>query len=337
VQSPQQPNPERLISLNAVGKSYSGAWVLKDATFSVSRGEIVALVGENGAGKSTLKNILCGLVAPDTGTLVVDGKDYARLTPHDARSIGIAAIHQELSLFPNLSIAENVHMGVGGLPLSFGLINRAAMAKETSDLLREFFESPLDPNLPVERLSLGERQLVEVAKALRGASTMVILDEPTTSLSLPERRRLFDVARRLRAKGYALIYITHFMEEIYELADRIVVLRDGRVVGMGTPKEIDQAQLTTLMVGRELAELDANLASERDAAASNAKSAPVTLRVHELKDSRLLNGVSFELHAGEIVGLGGLMGAGRSQVAEAIFGLYPAIRASRLSPMEAMR
>ena len=219
-----QPTGQPLISLNAVGKSYSGAWVVKDATFSVCRGEIVALVGENGAGKSTLKNILCGLVSPDTGTLVIDGVEYARLTPQDARSIGIAAIHQELSLFPNLSVAENVHMGVGGLRLRFGLIDRAAMARETLSLLREFFETPLDPDLPVERLSLGERQLVEVAKALRGASTMVILDEPTTSLSLPERRRLFDAARRLRERGYALIYITHFMEEVYELADRIVVL-----------------------------------------------------------------------------------------------------------------
>jgi ABC-type sugar transport system ATPase subunit len=320
----EQSEHQPLISLNAVGKSYSGAWVLKDATFSVSRGEIVALVGENGAGKSTLKNILCGLVSPDTGTLVVDSKDYARLTTQDAHSIGIAAIHQELSLFPNLSIAENVHMGVGGLPRRFGLVDRNAMAEETIRLLSDFFETPLDPNLPVERLSLGERQLIEVAKALRGASSMVILDEPTTSLSLPERRRLFDVALRLRERGYALIYITHFMEEIYELADRIVVLRDGRVVGTGTPKQIDQAQLTALMVGRELAEIDADLASERDTAASNAKSAPVTMRVQELSDSKLLNGVTFELHAGEILGLGGLMGAGRSQVAEAIFGLYPA-------------
>lgn len=215
-------------------------------------------------------------------------------------------------------------MGVGGLPRRFGLVDRKAMAANASELLRDFFETPLDPELPVERLSLGERQLVEVAKALRGASTMVILDEPTTSLSLPERRRLFDVARRLRKKGYALIYITHFMEEIYELADRIVVLRDGRVVGSGTPAAIDEAQLTTLMVGRELAELDADLASERDAAAARAKTGPVTLRVRGLSDASLLDDVSFELRAGEIVGLGGLMGAGRSQVAEAIFGLHQA-------------
>ena len=319
----EQPKNASLIRLKAVGKSYSGVWVLKDASFSVSRGEIVALVGENGAGKSTLKNILCGLVAPDAGSLIVQGKDYPRITTQDARSMGIAAIHQELSLFPNLSIAENVHMGVGGLPTRLGLVDRAAMAQETVRLLSDFFDTPVDPNLPVERLSLGERQLVEVAKALRGASTMLILDEPTTSLSLPERRRLFDVAQRLRQQGYALIYITHFMEEVYELADRIVVLRDGRVVGTGTPQQIDRTQLTNLMVGRELAEIDADLASGERAAAASAAAA-VTMRVRDLSDTRLLHGVTFELHAGEILGLGGLMGAGRSEVAEAIFGIHPA-------------
>jgi inositol transport system ATP-binding protein len=324
VQDNEPPNNPSLISLKGVGKSYSGVWVLKDASFSVLRGEIVALVGENGAGKSTLKNILCGLVAPDVGSLAVAGKDYPRLTTQDASLIGIAAIHQELSLFPNLSIAENVHMGVGRLPSRFGLVDRAAMADETLRLLSDFFETPLDPNLPVERLSLGERQMVEVAKALHRASTMLILDEPTTSLSLPERRRLFDVARRLRQRGYALIYITHFMEEIYELADRIVVLRDGRVVGTGTPRQISQTQLTSLMAGRELAEIDADLASEQRAAASRAAAAAVRMRVRDLSDSGLLRGVTFELHAGEILGLGGLMGAGRSEVAEAIFGIHPA-------------
>jgi ABC-type sugar transport system ATPase subunit len=313
-----------MITLDGVGKNYSGAWVLRDASFSISRGEIVALVGENGAGKSTLKNILCGLVAPDVGSIVVEGKRHVRLSPQDARSIGIAAIHQELSLFPNLSIAENVHMGSGVLPKRLGLIDRKAMVEDTLGLLSDFFETPVDPNQLVETLSLGERQLVEVAKALRGASTMVILDEPTTSLSLPERRRLFDVARRLRQRGYALIYITHFMEEIYELSDRIVVLRDGRVVGAGTPEQIPQRRLTDLMVGRELAAIDADLASERHEAAFKAAAAPVMMTVRDLSDSRLLNGVTFELRASEILGLGGLMGSGRSQVAEAIFGLHPA-------------
>lgn len=314
-------NGEPLIRLEGVGKSYAGVWVLKDATFSVSRGELVALVGENGAGKSTLKNILCGLVAPDVGSLTVAGKSYSKFTPHDSRSLGIAAIHQELSLFPNLSIAENVHMGVGGLPRRLGLLDKEKMAKATLARLEELFETPVDPNQPVDRLSLGERQLVEVAKALHGSSAMLILDEPTTSLSLPERRRLFDVTRRLRERGYALIYITHFMEEIYELSDRIVVLRDGRIVGEGTPKSIDERQLTNMMVGRELAETNAEL--EAKVARPAPQGAPV-LRVTDLADGGALRGVSFELHRGEILGLGGLMGAGRSEVAESLFGIREA-------------
>ena len=165
------------------------------------------------------------------------------------------------------------------------------MTLETSRLLSEFFQSPVDPRTLVERLSLGERQLVEIAKALRRASTMLILDEPTTSLSLPERRRLFDVARGLRQRGYALIYITHFMEEVYELADRIIVLRDGRVVGAGAPREIDRHRLTNLMVGRELARIDADLASDQNAAPSG-ECPPPTLSLRDVSDSRLLRGVT---------------------------------------------
>ena len=275
------------------------------------------------AGKSTFKNIICGLVAPDVGSIEIQGKSYSHLTPQDARSLGIGAIHQELSLFPNLSIAENVHMGIGTLPTRAGLVDRAAMAQETSRLLGEFFRSPVDPRTLVERLSVGERQLIEIAKALRRASTMLILDEPTASLSLPERRRLFDVARGLRERGYALIYITHFMEEVYELADRIVVLRDGRVVGAGARREIDRRRLTSLMVGRELAKIDADLASAQTAASSG-NSAAVTLSLRDVSDSQLLRGVTFDLHVGEVLGLAGLMGAGRSEVAEAIFGIHPA-------------
>ena len=312
-----------LISLDGVGKSYSGVWVLRDASFSVSRGEVVALMGENGAGKSTLKNILCGLVAPDAGSIVFQGKTYPRLTTQDVRAMGIAAIHQELSLFPNLSVAENVHMGVGALPTRLGLVDGTAMGQETVRLLSDFFETAVNPHQPVERLSLGERQLVEVAKALHRASSMLIFDEPTTSLSLPERRRLFDVVRSLRARGYALIYITHFMEEVYELADRIVVLRDGRMVGSGTPQTLGRKQLTGLMVGRELAEIDTTLASAQQAAAQRA-TPEVILRVRDIADGGLLRGVTFDLHAGEILGLGGLMGAGRSEVAEAIFGINQA-------------
>lgn len=314
---------EPLIALEGVGKSFAGQWVLRGASFSIRRGELVALVGENGAGKSTLKNILCGLLAPDEGSITLNGKSHVRITTDDARAVGIAAIHQELSLFPNLSIAENIHMGVGSFPTGLGLLDRRSMRATTRDLLGEFFDREIDPNQPVERLSLGERQLVEVGKALHRASAMLILDEPTTSLSLPERQRLFEVTRRLRSRGYALIYITHFMEEVYELADRIVVLRDGRMVGSGTTAEIDENQLTKLMVGRELAEADTELAASYHRARKAGKHEPV-LSVRNLSDSRLLNGVSLELAPGEILGLAGLMGSGRSEVAEAIFGISDA-------------
>ena len=314
---------EPLLRLDGIGKSYSGVWVLRDVGFTVARGEVVALMGENGAGKSTLKNILCGLVAPDAGSITFAGRQHARLTTRETAALGIAAIHQELSLFPNLSVAENVHMGLGALPVRRGLVDEAAMQREAVRLLSDFFEGGLDPAQPVERLSLAERQLVEVAKALHRASSMLIFDEPTTSLSLPERQRLFGVVRSLRARGYALIYITHFMEEVYELADRIVVLRDGRMVGTGTPADTDEQRLSSLMVGRELSRIDADLASSHQGAHSGGGAGPI-LAVRGLADGRALHGVSFDLRPGEILGLGGLMGAGRSEVAEAIFGIRPA-------------
>ncbi|MBX3566468.1 MAG: sugar ABC transporter ATP-binding protein [Rhizobiaceae bacterium] len=321
VRAPTSPEP--LITLDGVGKSFAGVRVLRNVSFSLRRGELVALVGENGAGKSTLKNILCGLLAPDEGTITVNGKAQSRITPDDARELGIAAIHQELSLFPNLSIAENIHMGVGSFPTGLGLLDRRSMKTKTRDLLGGFFEREIDPDEPVERLSLGERQLVEVGKALHRASAMLILDEPTTSLSLPERQRLFEVTRQLRTRGYALIYITHFMEEVYELADRIVVLRDGQMVGSGTPSEIDEKSLTKLMVGRELAEVDTELADSYLRASRAGPREPV-LKVRDLSDDKLLNGVDLDLAPGEILGLAGLMGSGRSEVAQAIFGISEA-------------
>ncbi len=311
-----------LIRLDGVGKSYGSVQVLADASFSVSRGEVVALMGENGAGKSTLKNILCGLVAPSSGSIFVDGRRYARLTTDLARSIGIGAIHQELSLFPNLSVAENVHIGVGTLPMRGVVIDKVKMRAQALKVLETVFEDTVDPDQLAEQLSLGERQLVEVAKAMHRASTMLIFDEPTTSLSLPERQRLFRVVRSLRDRGYALVYVTHFMEEVYELANKIVVLRDGRIVGQSKPADITPAQLATLMVGRELAAADTNLAAHREQAEKSI-SAPVVLRTRNLSDGKLLRDVTFDLHAGEVLGIGGLLGAGRTEIAQAIFGLNP--------------
>jgi len=311
---------EPLLRVENVVKSYFGNVVLSDASFTVSRGEVVALMGENGAGKSTLKNMLCGLIAPDSGQLVVDGKTYSRLTPQDVSALGIAAIHQELSLFPNLTVAENIHIGLGSMPTRLGLIKRSEMLQRARHFLKDVLGNEMDPSQRLEALSLGERQLVEVAKAMHRASAMLIFDEPTTSLSVQERQQLFGVVRRLRDTGYALIYITHFIEEVYELADQIVVLRDGRIVGKGSPRDINPEQLTKMMVGRELAQIDTDIA-RTDNRDEGAPAAPVIVRARNLSDSRLLHNVSFDLHAGEVLGLAGLMGAGRTEVAQAIFGI----------------
>jgi ABC-type sugar transport system ATPase subunit len=278
-----------LVALRGIAKSFAGVAVLKGVGFIVRPGEVVMLVGENGAGKSTLKNILCGVIAPDVGVIGFLGRSYTALSTALADRLGIGTIHQELSLFGNLSVAENIHLP--HLPYRAGLVDREAMRAAVATLLRDLLGSAIDPAADVDALSLGERQLVEIAKSIHRSSSLLILDEPTTCLSLPERQRLFDVVRRLRTRGFGIIYITHFMEEVYELADRIVVLRDGVVVGDGTPVEIPLARLARLMVG------------------------------HDLGEGNLVQDVSFTLRAGEILGLAGLVGAGRSETAELLLGL----------------
>jgi ABC-type sugar transport system ATPase subunit len=301
-----------LVALRGIEKSFAGVAVLKRVGLVVRRGEVVMLVGENGAGKSTLKNILCGVVAPDAGTIEFSGRTYAALSTALADRLGIGTIHQELSLFGNLSVAENIHLP--HLPYRAGLIDRKAMCATATALLRDLLGSAIDPTAEIDALSLGERQLVEVAKSIHRSSSLLVLDEPTTCLSLPERQRLFDVVRRLKDRSFGILYITHFMEEVYELADRIVVLRDGAVVGDGTPAEIPLASLARLMVGHELDEPLTGLpARPRDAA--------VVLEARGLADASLVREVSFTLRAGEILGLAGLVGAGRSEIAELLLGL----------------
>jgi len=301
-----------LLRIVAVSKYFAGIAVLEDVSFSVRRGEILMLVGENGAGKSTLKNILSGLIAPDGGEVHFDGTTLAALSTEDADRFGIGTIHQELSLFENLSVAENIHLP--HLPQRFGRVDKRRMAAQARAVLHDRLGTSIDPAAEVEELSLGERQMVEIAKAIHRSSSLLILDEPTTCLSLPERERLFAAVTRLREQGYAIIYITHFMEEVYELGDRIVVLRDGRVVGTGTRADIPQERLTRLMVGRDAAAT----AGARKALPADAK---VVLDVAHLSDGAAVHDIGFHLREGEILGLAGLMGAGRSEIAESLLGL----------------
>src|SRR3954468_6235207 len=311
---PDQPTlgSEALLEVRNIAKGFAGVTVLRDISFAVRAGEVMMLVGENGAGKSTLKNILSGLIEPDAGEILFRGQHYRSLTTGEADRLGIGTIHQELSLFDNLSVAENIHLP--HLPQRGGFLQQGAMREQTRTLLRDVIGVAIDPNAEVESLSLGERQLVELAKSVHHASSILILDEPTTCLSLPERRRLFKVVRRLKRQGYGILYITHFMEEVYELGDRIVVLRDGAVVADGTPGEIPLPRLARLMVGRELDELSL-------APPPLPPDAPVVLSARGLADGELVHGVGFELRAGEILGLAGLVGAGRSEVAELLVGL----------------
>jgi ABC-type sugar transport system ATPase subunit len=312
-EAPRVGSPEpSLLEVRGLTKGFSGVTVLEGIDLSLGAGEVLMLVGENGAGKSTLKNILSGLIAPDAGEIVFKGRSYRAFSTADVDHLGIGTIHQELSLFGNLSVAENIHLP--HLRRHGGLVDWASMRKTARSLLEGTLGAAIDPTTNVERLSLGERQLVEIAKAIHHSSSLLILDEPTTCLSIPERRRLIEVVRRLRGRGYGIIYITHFLEEVYELADRIVVLRDGNCAASGPVAEIPVDRLTQAMVGRELIEMHIEPKPFRPGA-------PVKLAARDLRDDELVRDVSFEVRAGEILGIGGLMGAGRSEIAELLVGL----------------
>ncbi len=312
-----------LLQFTDIEKSYFGVKVLKDVTFSVGASRVVGLVGENGAGKSTLMNLLGGNLQPDTGTMKFNGAAYAPRTPRDAKAAGIGFVHQELNLFPNLSIAENLFLAE--FPTNGPLIHRGQLHDRAAALLRRV-GLELPPTTLVEILSTGERQLVEVAHALSFEARLIILDEPTTSLSSRESERLFTLLRQLRAEGRSLIYISHTLGDVLRLSDDVVVLRDGEVVGQGGVDKFDQSRLVSLMVGRELKQLFPERRSPtRPDSSPPEPAAPETgaplLEVRSLTRSGVIRDISFTLHRGEVLGLSGLMGAGRTELGRILFGL----------------
>ena len=304
-----------LLEFIAVEKSFFGVKVLKGVSFSVPEGGMVGLVGENGAGKSTLMNILGGNLQPSAGSLRFGGESYEPQKPGDAASHGIAFIHQELNLFPNLSIAENIFLTsfphVGSSPL----IDRSEVSRRAADLLRDV-GLELSPERLVETLSTGQRQLVEIAKALSIETRLIIFDEPTTSLSERETLQLFALIARLRLRGLAMIYISHTLADVFRLCDDLVVLRDGEVVGCGPVESFTSGSLVALMVGRTMSQLFPDRHSTTIAREA-------ILEVRELCRSGVKTQVSFTLHRGEVLGISGLMGAGRSELARVLFGLDP--------------
>jgi ribose transport system ATP-binding protein len=295
--------------MSHISKSFPGVQALRDVQFEVRQGEIHALMGENGAGKSTLMKILAGIYHPDSGTIEIDGRPLTIETPAQARSIGISIIHQELNLSPNLSVAENICMGRE--PHSFaGWLDTRAMNRAAQEVLQQV-GATFPPTTIVSALSIAQQQLVEIAKSLSEHARILVMDEPTASLSERETQKLFDIIRTLRSQGIAIIYISHRMSEVYELADRVTVLRDGQYVGTLEGDAINADELIRRMVGRSLNDLYVHEEVEPGATA---------LEVHNLTNGHGIGPASLTLKRGEIVGLAGLIGAGRTELARLIFG-----------------
>jgi ribose transport system ATP-binding protein len=303
------------LEFQGISRSFFGVPVLKEISFTIPAGHTVGLVGENGAGKSTLMNILGGNLPPQTGRMKLAGVPYAPATPGDASKAGIAFVHQELNLFPNLSVAENLFLGAfprhaRWLPF----IHRRRMHERTRELLGAVGLSQA-PDTPTDRLSAGERQLLEIAKALGRDARCLILDEPTTSLTSYEAGRLFDLMARLKSRGITMIYISHSLGDVLRLCDEVVVLRDGEVVGQAPAGDLTVDRLVTLMVGRQITQLFPPRQGQPHQ--------EVVLDVQGVSQPGVVRNISFQLRAGEILGLAGLMGAGRSELARILFGLDP--------------
>jgi ribose transport system ATP-binding protein len=310
-----QASPPAL-RLEAITKHFGATIALDGVDLEVAPGEVHALIGENGAGKSSLMNVLSGAVAPDSGSMIVDGTPYAPRGPADARVVGIAHIHQELALCAHLSVAENTAMGVE--PSRGGWLRRDVMNERAAALLAEFGRSEIDPTMRVANLSLADRQVVEICRALARDARILLMDEPTSSLQRADVERLFETVRRLRDRGIAIIYISHFLEEVREIASRFTVLRDGRSVGSGELTSVRDEELIAMMVGREFETKPSPTPDSRRATPQ------ILLEVENLSAPPRLRVASFKLHRGEILGIAGLVGSGRSDLVRTLFGLQRA-------------
>ncbi|MDZ5450102.1 sugar ABC transporter ATP-binding protein [Labrys sp. ZIDIC5] len=303
-----------VVSLRDISKSFSGVKVLRDVNFDVRPGEVHALLGENGAGKSTLIKVIAGVHQPDTGTLTVGSETVRFTSPRHARRHGIATVYQELLLFPELTVAENIFLG-NAPRQKWGGLDWSAMRLRARQLLDSLDSHDLDVDAKVGTLSVANRQRVEIAKALSQDARLLIMDEPTAALVEADVRRLMSVVKKLRERGVAIIYVSHRMPEIFELADRVTVLRDGSYIGTRDIGEVTEGSLVSMMVGRSIEQLFPKV---------EAPLGEVALELRDVSYGRKVQNVSLSLRAGEILGLAGLIGSGRTELALTVFGITPA-------------
>jgi ribose transport system ATP-binding protein len=300
--------------MRGVRKAFGSTVALDGVDFSVNDGEVCALVGQNGAGKSTLMSILAGAVAPDSGEMRIGGGPYTPRSPIDARHRGVAMIYQGLSLAPDLSVMENIALGAA--PSRWGIVRRDEVRRTAVAALADLGHPDIDPTTPAGALSPAGQQLVEIARALASGCRVLVLDEPTSSLAHGDVRRLFEIVARLRSQGQAIVYISHFLEEVQAVSDRFVVLRDGRVAGQGRTADTAASAIVELMVGRAVNELYPR---------SDRRAADVALDLADV----MPGAATLQLRRGEIVGIAGLLGAGRTRLIRTIFGLEP-VRSGRI-------
>ncbi|TAH34665.1 MAG: sugar ABC transporter ATP-binding protein [Planctomycetota bacterium] len=303
------------LEMHGLVRRFGATAALQGVDLSVQAGEVHALLGENGAGKSTLMKILAGALRADAGSMRLDGAAYAPSGPLAARAAGVAIVYQELNLAPHLTVEENLVLGVEQHTL--GVIRSRRWRARVIEVLQRLHRPEIRPEIPVRKLSPAARQLVEIARALLADARVLILDEPTSSLGLADTEHLFQLVRALAARGVSVIYISHFLEEVRAVADRYTVLRDGRSVGAGALAQTGTSRLVEQMVGRKLEEMFPRV--------EHAPGAPI-LEVESLAGRRLPASASFTLHRGEILGIAGLVGAGRSELLRALFGLEPVRR-----------
>jgi ribose transport system ATP-binding protein len=304
-----------LLAMHGVSKRFGATLALQDVSLEVHAGEVLALIGENGAGKSTLMKILSGAYRPDSGRMELGGKPYAPPNPHQGRVAGVAMIYQELNLAPDLSVEDNLMLGQERHVCGF--LNRGAQRRRVRDVLEQLGHPDLRPETPIRELSVGAQQVVEIGRALSSDAKVIVFDEPTSSLTQADARRLFEVIGRLRQAGIGIIYISHFLEEIRNLCTRYTVLRDGQVAGSGQLQGVTEGQIVNLMVGRNVEDLFPRVPHQPGAD---------VLSLQQLTGTRFPLDVNLSLRRGEIFGIAGLVGAGRTELLRCIFALDPVRR-----------